>query len=265
MTEWEQIKKEYREIPVPTNGPHQMLRTIADAKRKRDRWKRITKYGSMVAAAMLVVLILPGIWLFSGGFGGSEDMAALESAVSNEESAESNGWFKMDSAKTEDATENKIKVPAMSADNNRVESAEENSDSYAPKVENDAANAAYGTNAGSDNAENTADFLPTPSVEQGNLKQSTGNLRQEEELSSFPVDAISKEILRQMEERMLETEETYYIKSATYPNGFESITAEQTYYINGDGLYVIQFEAGEVAPKEQGVIEFVIPAEVAAP
>ena len=37
------------------------------------------------------------------------------------------------------------------------------------------------------------------------------------------------------------------------------------YYINEEELYVIVFEAGEIAPEEQGRLEFVIPAEVVSP
>lgn len=242
MTEWEQIKKEYREIPIPTDGPHQMLEAIADAKRKRKRnsWKHIAKYGSIVAAAMLVVIILPGILLFSGGFGGSNDMAVTESAVSKEDSIGSDGWFTKDSA--ESVMEDINMAPAADTEYNNK------------------------TNAGGSSENGGMDFTVTPAVGQNNPEQSKNNTElKKEEVLTLPLNAISAEILRQMEERMKAAGETYYIKSEAYPEGFEKITEEQEYYINEDGLFVIVFETGKVAPEEQGIVEFVIPAEVAVP
>lgn len=74
-------------------------------------------------------------------------------------------------------------------------------------------------------------------------------------------EEISKEILRQMEERMQTRGETYYIKSETYPDGFSLLKDTQAYYYS-DGNLVITFAAGEVAPESQGTVEFIIPPEV---
>lgn len=238
MTEWEQIKKEYQEIPVPADGPHQLLQTIADAKRKRNQWKRITKYGSIVAAAILVIVVLPGMLFFSQGFGGSKDMAATESAVSREESTGSaDGWFNKDSAANTVGNKNMSPVLGTAAPEASLDIMADSSDS---DITNESADTEYGVNVGA-------------SVEKS------------EGWSLLDREAISKEILRQMEKCIQEKNETYYIKSEVYPEGFELLAEGQPYYINTDGLYVIVFEAGEVAPKEQGMIEFVIPAEVALP
>ena len=94
MTELEQLKKEYREIPVPADGPHQMLETIASAKRKRNRFKNLAKYGSVAAAAVLV-LLLPGMLLFSGSFAAKEDSAYMEADKVAAESTGADGMFDM--------------------------------------------------------------------------------------------------------------------------------------------------------------------------
>lgn len=246
MTEWEQIKKEYREVSIPADGPHQMLKVLAEAKRKRDRWKHLAKYGSIVAAAILVIVILPGMLLFSQGFGGSMDMAATESAVSKEESTGINGWFTKDSAET------------VEEDRNMASAEIVDSDDFDYGMSNIVVEAESGT-----------DFTVTPAAGQNSPEQSMDNTKlnkeEKKEVLTLPLNAISAEILRQMEERMKTTGETYYIKSEAYPEGFEKITEEQEYYINEDGLFVIVFETGKVAPKEQGIVEFVIPAEVAVP
>ncbi len=223
MTEWEQIKKEYREIPIPTDGPHQMLEVMASAKRKRDQWKRVVKCGSGVAAALLVVILLPGIVFFNSGFGESKDMAAPETLFDSAESTgSSDGWFFATEAGT--AEENKAEAPQSTASSEvDCDGAMNNVGSSAPVLENSA-----------------EDF-------------------------SLCIENISAEILRQMETRMQENGETYYIKSELYPEGFEKISEEQNYYVNEDELYVIVFEAGTVAPEAMGVIEFIIPAEVAVP
>ena len=267
MTEWEQIKKEYREIPIPTDGPHQMLEVIAVAKRRRNRWKHIVKYGSLVAAAMLVIMILPGIFLFSGGFGGSSDMAAPESAVSKEESTGNGGWFMMDAA--ESVMDNDMALPpGTSAPEEGYEGKTNSGGSSMNDFQTEANNsddANYGINNSVSGVENEAEAIPTPAVGQSNPAQSADKAVGEQEKIVLPREVISKEILRQMEERMQVKGETYYIKSEAYPDGFEMISEEQAYYVNEEGLLVIVFEAGMVAPEEQGIVEFVIPAEVTAP
>jgi len=269
MTEWEQIKKEYKKIPVPADGPHQMLEVIAAAKHKRDRWKHIAKYGSIVAAAMLMIVILPGIFLFSGGFGGSSDMAAPESAVSRKESTGSNEWFTKDSAESVMENSNMALKPdtEYNKTNAGASSGNGTTDSSTEMVDADSVD--YGVNDKFFGAESGTDSMLTPAAGQESPEQSTDSteLNREEKIEEFslPLDAVSAEILRQMEERMKETEETYYIKSETCPNGFVRITGEQEYYINEEGLYVIVFEAGKVAPKEQGKVEFVIPAKIVQP
>lgn len=202
MTEWEQIKNEYKDVPVPAEGLNQVLQAMAEAKRNRRRCrvKNIARYGTVAAAVLLVVLVVPGMLLFSGGFGGVANDAASTM---------------MD---TTAATEECLPDSAV-AETEREDGLMEKSASF-----------------------NTA----------------AGGMVKEQE-------AISKEILRQMEERMQKNGETYYIRSEEYPEGFALISEEQEFYINEEGLLVFVFRAGTVAPKEQGDVEFIIPAEVAVP
>lgn len=244
MTEWEQIKKEYREIPVPANGPHQVLTVMAEAKKKRNRFKRLTQYGTVAAAALLVVLLLPGMLLFSGGFGASEDNAAMEADCAVESTGSAGGWVTTESANDMGMVPATNSVATLAP--------EQGYDGMANKdtaVTEDASN--YSMSDKTAVAEN-----------------STENKLQKLEERFFTAEeqeAISKEILKQMEERMRENGETYYIKSEEYPEGFEQIAKEQEYYVNADGLLVVVFRAGVVAPKEQGAVEFIIPAEVVSP
>lgn len=231
MTEWEQIKKEYKEIPVPADGPHQMLQSMAVAKKARSRatWKHVAKYGTVAAAALLVVLIVPGM-LFSGGLGATcNDAAYTTETAENSQSSVTDGLFAKSETGgffLEDTTESEM-VRGEAAD----------------------APTSYGIN-------NANGAVP----EYANEADS-----KVEETDVWDADAVSEEILRQMKERIQVNGETYYIRSEEYPEGFERIADDQEYYINEDGLLVIVFEAGLVAPEAAGDVEFVIPADVAFP
>ena len=233
MTELEQLKIEYREIPVPADGPKQMLRVIAGAKRKRSRARlnAMVKYATVAAAVLVVVVLLPGIFLFSGGFGGASEEMALdaECVTENMTAGSAEGFF---------AGSNKDTAMAPATNS-------------APAPESPE----YGLG---DNSATDMD-MTTEAMLETQMKQADNGV--------FPADreAISKEILRQMEERMLTQGELYYIKSEEYPEGFDVISEAQEYYINDEGQIVIVFEAGTVAPEEQGIVEFVIPARVVSP
>lgn len=223
MTEWEKLKKEYKELPIPSNGPHQVQEAIKRARKKRIRWQGITRYGT-VAAAVFVVLLLPGILWLSGGLKSDnycEDFAVEESASKN-----MSPFF---SGKADGAPEQE--EPLQSDGWDDMESGQ-----FDGMVSNDAADNLY--------------------------------IMSEQKQTVFWAahkEAVSAEIVRQMKERMQNGAATYYVKSEAYPEGFELLSERQSYYINEEGFLVVVFEAGTVAPKEQGDEEFVIPKEVAAP
>ena len=231
MTQWEQIKKEYSEIPIPVDGEQQVLYAIAKAKSKRDsnrhRWKQVVKYATVAAASLLVIFVMPMMLLFSGGLGAAKNEASMAPDCAT------------DTTISEDfCTENAI---ANNSDRGAAEDTEmkQFADAMAPVY-----------SAGAPEMEET--------VEEAGADDMPGEFAWDE-------DVVSEEILRQMEERMQQYGETYYIKSEQYPNGFERIDEQTEYYINDEGLLVIVFAAGTVAPKEQGDVEFVIPAEVMIP
>lgn len=228
MTQWEQMKNEYREIPVPADGPQQVLQAMAEAKRKRNRWKNLTRYGSVAAAALVVVLLIPGMFLFSGGFGAStEDCAYPESERATESASGAAEWFSSQS----------VKNMAPASDEVPNSSSSTAAPEYGPQRDAVLQDAV---------AEESASGKP-------------------EAIWTDRKEAISREIIRQMEERMQENGETYYIRSEEYPQGFELLSEDQDYYINEEGRLVFVFASGSIAPEEQGTVEFLIPAEVFSP
>ena len=76
------------------------------------------------------------------------------------------------------------------------------------------------------------------------------------------LQAVSEEILSQMQRQMEEKEAFYFLKSEGDPTGFEAISREQNFYFNEEGKLVIVFDEYEVAPGSAGCPEFVIPDEV---
>lgn len=60
MEEWEQIKKEYKETEIPKDGSRQVMEAMARAKRNRGRLRNLSRYAT-VAAAMLLILLIPNI------------------------------------------------------------------------------------------------------------------------------------------------------------------------------------------------------------
>lgn len=75
-------------------------------------------------------------------------------------------------------------------------------------------------------------------------------------------EAVSEEILRQMQEQMDRDEAFYFLKSNGDPDGFETITETQNFYFNSEGSLVIVFDEYEVAPGAEGCPQFIIPDEV---
>jgi hypothetical protein len=76
------------------------------------------------------------------------------------------------------------------------------------------------------------------------------------------IDTISKEIKRQMQDRMATDENNiYFIKSDEEPSGFDKITDDTNFYIDENGNVVIVFDEYEVAPGYMGVVEFTLPQE----
>ncbi|MBO4980372.1 MAG: DUF3298 domain-containing protein [Lachnospiraceae bacterium] len=75
---------------------------------------------------------------------------------------------------------------------------------------------------------------------------------------------ISANIKEQMRTQMDQDENVmYWLDDEDVPEwNFQSITDETSFYVNGDGNVVINFNEGDVAPMYMGVVEFVIPDEV---
>lgn len=78
------------------------------------------------------------------------------------------------------------------------------------------------------------------------------------------IQTISDNIKQQMRQRMKDDENViYFIEQEDMPEeNFETIKAEQNFYINEDNKLVVVFDEYEVAPGYMGTSEFIIPTDV---
>ncbi len=81
------------------------------------------------------------------------------------------------------------------------------------------------------------------------------------------VNTITENIKEQMRDQMKADEnKIYWVSGAGLEDEdltelFETISKEQSFYINNDGKLVMSFDKYEVAPGYMGVVEFIIPTE----
>lgn len=76
------------------------------------------------------------------------------------------------------------------------------------------------------------------------------------------VQVISNEIKQQMKKQMQEDPgKVYWLNEEDSMTPFESISKDQSFYINANGKLVISFNEYEVAPGSMGLVEFIIPTE----
>ena len=76
------------------------------------------------------------------------------------------------------------------------------------------------------------------------------------------VDAISSYVVGEMERQMDADEDISYFLNSEFFEDFETIQADQSFYITDNNKLVISFDKYEVAPGYMGVVTFEIPSEI---
>lgn len=223
----EQLKKEYKEIPIPENGVAGVHTAMERAMRKKRLKKRMVGFAAMAAAAVFVVAIFPKGMFFPGGSAKNESAGVRYDTMSK-------GWGGG--------------ATASEADGNYGYS-----DYYNEKVTEDMV-----INPTSGNVDQESEYgVMTESASAGESVQDYGNPLDKEETRS----KISEEIREQI--RLAEGEEMErFAEGGVHWSEVASITKEQEYYFNEEGRLVIVFRAGELAPTLHETMEFVIPDEV---
>lgn len=76
------------------------------------------------------------------------------------------------------------------------------------------------------------------------------------------VEVISSYIVSEMERQMAEDEDISYFLHDEYFDDFETILADQSFYITENNKLVISFDKYEVAPGYMGMVTFEIPTDI---
>ncbi len=202
--EWEKIKTEYKEIPVPEHGIAQIEEVIERAKYHRNRRKKWIAYGA-VAAALLLILFLPR------SFGGGLDL----------------GFYK----KAENATEMIVTKDTLS--NGSIEERVEDAITMDSSIVEEVADAESETNTDfSTEVSNHCESALKQNKPEDNsnlgliIEVESGDSVFEVYLSKEEVQAINKEISSQIE-------------NISEQSLFLGISTKQAYYINEDELLVV--------------------------
>lgn len=223
LNELEQLKNEYKGIPIPENGVPGVQAAIEAARQKKRLKKRLISYTSMAAAALLMVVVMPSAFLNLFAAGG----AANESAGIGYDN------------KAKDMVYSESCDGAWDA--NVQESVTTQSGLAKPTLTPGSAEAPE--SAGADNEQGKYGF------DYSILSDKTVR------------DNIKAEITRQIKSRGMGGEEAFVAMAAS-SSMLILDEKEAYYYLDEKGQLVIVFWAGELAPEDYGEIEFVIPDEV---
>lgn len=225
LKELEQLKKEYKEIPVPKDGVAGVQAAMERAVKKKRLKKRLGYYVVTAAAAALVILVMPKD-MFRGNFAANESMNkgvasmmkdTFSGGAAAPESNDEYGYMDAVSQEKEEASSEKT----------------------------DGTGGRFGMESTTDATESATDY---DGQKEFLLDDAEVRIK------------ISEEIKKQVNSATGEERERIE-KSGIFWMDFDCITKEQEYYFNQEGTLVIVFRA-EGTLSGMKTLEFVIPDEV---
>ncbi|MEH7122031.1 DUF3298 domain-containing protein [Bacillus sp. JJ1773] len=278
---FEQLKKEYKNIPIPDELDFVVERALKNGKKKT---KSGLKWIVGTAAAAI---------LFIGGLNISPAMASTLSelpVVGNIIKVLTFTEFKVD----KDKYQADIKVPAVTDAENGVlaqslndkylQEGKELYEQFTADVEDLEKNggghlgvdSGYEVKTDNDQILSIARYVVNTVGSSSTVMKYDTIDKKNKILLSLPIlfkdngyiERISENIKEQMRAQMKDTnlEKVYWVSDSGLKDEdlvelFESIKKDQNFYINNEGKLVISFDKYEVAPGYMGVVEFVIPTE----
>lgn len=273
--EFDNMKNEYLNIPIPESGKELVMNSISVAKldkRKKQVMKIVTRI--CVSAAMICVLIAPNI--------NSKIAYAMKNVpviggffqlitIREYEELNENGNAYVSEARLQ--TDDVANAEVVSSINNDMDKYEDMIlDEFRKKTESGSKYSLYIMDEVVTNTEEWFSVcveVTEISADQTTINhyytinKGTSKLVKLEDLFSKNVDylsLISREIIRQMKEQ----KGVPYVVGTDEADSFKSISKDQKFYINTEGEVVIVFDEGEVAPAYIGEVQFVIPKSVYA-
>lgn len=275
--EWEQMKQEYENIPVPKAARERMEQGIRQARQERKvmdmkRWIRNTA----VTAASALVILTAGVNAspaFASAMERVPVIGAITKVVTFRTYEDQTDHFEADIQVP------KVEEPAAEQVNKSIEAyADELIAQYEAELKESNGEGNYSMSSSyevvTDNARYVTIRIRTTivmasgaeSVKTFTVDKVTGEVVTLDQLFAQMPDykqVLSDNIKKQMEEQMAADSNVIYFHNSEDPSmDFKEITGEESFYFNKNGELVIAFDEYTVAPGYMGAVEFTIPKDV---
>ncbi len=283
----EEMKKEYMTYPVPETAQDRIRAGIAQAKKEEEQMKRKRYFqtgkiaGITAAAAMAAIVLLAN---------SNENVArameqipvigAITKVVTFRNYTDSKGGFEANVDIPQISDENVENQDSLLGINKTIEEyADQLIEMYENELREYNGEGHYTLQSSYEVIRDDENYLSirinslvimasgNQFVKIFNIDKNTGEILN---LSDLPggeesLEAISNNIKEQMQERMAADESLiYFILSEEMPSGFDKVTEENNFYLNDNNEIVVVFDEYDVAPGYMGVVEFIIPRDVAS-
>lgn len=283
----EQLKKEYMNVPIPSELDFVVKRSLQEGRRKMHRKNNFKKIRTVAASLVAAVAIL------AVGVNSSAAFAKTLSEVPFVGNVVKVLIFR-EYIVNEDTFNAEIKVPAIDGLKNKNL---ENSLNEKYLTENEklyeefiaemkdlkekggghlGVDSGYVVKTDTDRILSVGRYVVNTVASSSTVFKYDTIDKQNEVLITLPslfkddsyVEVISANIKEQMrKQHQVDENKIYWVEGVEeegFVDLFEKISKEQSFYINTDSKLVISFDKYEVAPGYMGVVEFVIPTEVLA-
>ncbi len=283
----EQLKKEYMNVPIPSELDFVVKRSLQEGRRKMHRKNNFKKIRTVAASLVAAVAIL------AVGVNSSAAFAKTLSEVPLVGNVVKVLIFR-EYIVNEDTFNAEIKVPAIDGLKNKNL---ENSLNEKYLTENEklyeefiaemkdlkekggghlGVDSGYVVKTDTDRILSVGRYVVNTAASSSTVFKYDTIDKQNEVLITLPslfkddsyVEVISANIKEQMrKQHQVDENKIYWVEGVEeegFVDLFEKISKEQSFYINTDSKLVISFDEYEVAPGYMGVVEFVIPTEVLA-
>ncbi len=283
----EQLKKEYMNVPIPSELDFVVKRSLQEGRRKMHRKNNFKKIRTVAASLVAAVAIL------AVGVNSSAAFAKTLSEVPLVGNVVKVLIFR-EYIVNEDTFNAEIKVPAIDGLKNKNL---ENSLNEKYLTENEklyeefiaemkdlkekggghlGVDSGYVVKTDTDRILSVGRYVVNTAASSSTVFKYDTIDKQNEVLITLPslfkddsyVEVISANIKEQMrKQHQVDENKIYWVEGVEeegFVDLFEKISKEQSFYINTDSKLVISFDKYEVAPGYMGVVEFVIPTEILA-
>ena len=273
------LKKEYKDIPVPPQAKARMLQGINQAKKEQKRgihMKVFKSTGATAAAAMVAITLMANLTPTTAN--------AMEKIPVIGSIAKVVTFRTFEDQK--DGYEAKVEIPQVTIDGKAETAVNKSIEEYAneliaryeQQLAQDQGQGHYALDSSYQVVTDTDKYLAiridtTVAMASGaqyvkifTVNKATGNVLTLNDLfnnNTELLNAVSSNIKEQMTAQMSADENVMYFLNSDMPDtDFTGLKGTESFYFNKSGELVITFDEYEVAPGYMGAVEFTIPTSV---